>query len=145
MAITDRNLIFGEDVSVTAGGLFGDVIDLQAYNEEAAALIRGEPFWWVTTVTQVPTGGHSLHFDLFTDSDEQVANGDVLIRSRDFPRAELTDGFYYSVAFPITSIEVKRYLGMVNVPFSNFTGLKMSSYLTTSPPAPGWGAVGEWR
>ena len=87
-----------------------------------------------------------MHLDLFTDTDETVANGDVLIRTRSFPLAELSDGFYYSVAFPITSIGVKRYLGVVTLSgLIDFTGLRMSSYLTTTPPAPGWNAVGEWR
>ena len=149
MAIMDGNLIFGEDQSVTTGGLLDDVIDLDAFEASGArdAIARGEPIWWVNFITEAGAGGTSAYFDLKTHTADGITEtvGTTYVRSPTFVLADLTEGVYWNINLPVTSLDVNRYIGAVVNAEGTFTALKVTSYLTLSPPPFGWTAVKDWR
>ena len=150
MALIDGNLVFGQDVSMKVGGPIGDAIDLAAYHASAArdAISSGYPLWWVNLITETAAGGSNVTFKLVTHGHEEISGvgNQKLVISPTFPMAELTEGMYWNVQVPVTSIGMRRYLGMtITVTGGILTALSLTSYLTTSPPAHGWKALGGWR
>ena len=149
MAIMDGNLIFGEEASITTGGLVGDVIDLNSFEASGArdAIARGEPIWWVNFITEAGAGGTSAYFDLKTHSAEGIdeSTGASYTRSPVFDLADLEVGVYWNICLPVTSLEVGRYVGAVVSAEGTFTALGVTSYLTLSPPPFGWSAIKDWR
>ena len=135
MAIIDSKIVFGENVELAAANLvIGDAIDLSAYEVSGArdAIARGEPVWWVNLVNDRGTGGTSMRFEL-----QWVAVGGgagTLVRGRTFAASEMFSGLHYVSSLPVTNLATPHALRVVAYPSGTFSGTRLTSYLTASPP-----------
>ena len=145
MSILDGKVFFADDVSVPAsGGLIGDVIDTYASHLNSQ-FWHGEPTWWVNLVTKQPTSQNSsATFVLNSHDTEDVYSGYAIVRSGNYTMAGLTEGMYYNIIMPLSNAPVSRYIGAaLNVTGS--AGMRVTSYLTTTPPSFGWEKIKDWR
>ena len=136
MAIIDSRLMFGENVDVSSGpNILGDFIDFGAYEASGArdAIARGEPVWWVCLVGDRGTGGTSLRFRLQTRPSLN-GNDETLVIGRKFAASELFSGLHFVSSLPVTSISPPRFLKCRTNQEGTFTGLRVTSYLTATPP-----------
>lgn len=69
----------------------------------------GEPIEWAVTVTTAASGGTSVQFQLFTDSDPAFGTETVLDQTPAIPVATLVKGYTLSRRLPAGA---KRYLRM---------------------------------
>ena len=138
MAIIDSKLTFGENVEVTTDLELPEVIDLAAYEASGArdAIARGEPVWWVNMISDRGTGGTNIAFRLRNSS---TLNGskDTVIYGRIIPADDMFTGLHFVSCIPVTNIFTPRFLhSAVDVvgPSPAFSGMKVTAYLTASPP-----------
>ena len=136
MAIIDSKIVFGENVELAAADLeLPEVIDLAAYEVSGArdAIARGEPVWWVTLVNDRGTGGTGVRFDLQYVEETGGAVG-TLVRGRTFAASEMFSGMHYVSSLPVTNIVTPHALQVAAYPNGTFSGTRLTSYLTASPP-----------
>ena len=149
MAIIDSRLAFGEDALITVSADAPNPIDLGAYEAVGArdAIARGDPVWWVNQVTEKAVGNGRLRLQLFAKENPEQATGKLLMHSQYFYPVDLVVGAYWNAVVPVTSLSIGNVL-VVNFRVSSpyFTSLRMSSYLTASPPVSGSeGIYFDWR
>ena len=149
MSIIDGKLVFAENAVATnaSGGIrIGDVIDLASFRTDGAlqALSFGEPLWWVNRVDTVDTGGTDFLFCLKTSDVANITtdgDGRILIDSQTFFTSSLKAGDFWVSTVPATSIQLNRYLAVLIKTSHSYSALRVSSYLTVTPPPFGWMAV----
>ena len=136
MAIIDSRLVFGENIDVGSGSTktLPDRIDFTAYDVSGArdAIARGEPVWWVCLVGDRGTGGTSLRFRLRTST--LGGTEETLVIGRKFAASELFSGLHFVSSLPVTSISPPHFLFCRADMEGTFSGLKVTAYLTATPP-----------
>ena len=146
MSILDGKLFFADDVAVNpSGGLLDNVINTftSSLREE---FYHGEPVWWVNLVTSAPTVGGAPYFDMLGGDTEDLATTTTIIRSKDYPRARLTPGVYWNIVLPLSNLPLPRYIGAaVNINGNDVSSMRVTSYLTITPPSFGWEKTKDWR
>ena len=146
MSILDGKLFFADDVLAPAtGGVIGDVIDTQtsSLREE---FYHGEPVWWVNLVTSEASNGFDIAFSMKAHSTEDVDAGEVIIESKNYIRSLLVPGTYWNIIMPLSNAPTPRYIGAaLDVGSFDITGMRVTSYLTITPPSFGWEKTKDLR
>ena len=157
MAIIDSGLIFYEDLKVTDEDdvtIIGDVIDLYSFKASGArgAIENGEPIYWVNFVTPGSSVGQLLStskFDIQLHSgptESAVGTQNSYARTRRFVGPDDIPYAFWSCSLPVTNRLPDRYLGVAfDLIASPFTSIRLTSYLTVSPPPFGHGVIKDWR
>ena len=146
MSILDGKLFFADDLAVNpSGGVIGDIIDTQTstLREE---FYHGEPVWWVNLITKEAENAHRTSFNMYGGETEDASAWTTrIIKSKGY-QTDLVPGAYWNIVMPLSNLAYPRYIGAyIDAEIGDISGMRVTSYLTITPPSFGWEKTKDWR